>query len=580
MLSAGCGSSVTEKTTIAAVEDYTDSSYIIGADSLNANLGQSDLVILDPRSPADYAAGHIPGAINVSWKTFAEAPYTTRTNVLGPEALGPLFSAIGIDASKTVVVYADPKAGWGEDGRFVWMLRMAGVKKSKMLNGGYYHWKEVKGYDVTTTPTPAPTPASFSIAALDLSYSADTAMVQEFQNNPNAKIIDARTVEERMGPVPPLYSEAYTGYIPASTFIAFYSLFKEDGTLKSAADLTKMFTDSGVKKGDDIITYCTSGIRSAQMALVLRMLGFSKARNYNGSLRNWEAAGLPLVNYADKSFTVEVDWLSRKLKAGATDLLILDARPPADYAKGHIPGAVNVKWQDFSDVTSTTPGNPGWGAVLPPALLSAKLSAIGVTDSKTIVVYAGAPGGWGDDGRITWVLRMAGIAGARMLNGGFEFWKAQKYDISTWAVTPVASSYTVSSLDVSFLADMAYVSANLATPGVKIVDSRAGAEYQGATLYGEARGGHIPGAIRLPFDTVFNKVDYKGYATIKDMTDLDAVFSAAGLKKTDIIIVYCTAGIRSAHMTLALRMAGYSKAINYAGSFYEWAGNPSMPVEK
>jgi thiosulfate/3-mercaptopyruvate sulfurtransferase len=34
--------------------------------------------------------------------------------------------------------------GWGEDGCILWMLKIAGVKDAKMLDGGYAAWEKAK----------------------------------------------------------------------------------------------------------------------------------------------------------------------------------------------------------------------------------------------------------------------------------------------------------------------------------------------------------------------------------------------------------------------------------------------------
>ena len=41
------------------------------------------------------------------------------------------------------------------------------------------------------------------------------------------------------------------------------------------------------KKDDEIVTYCTAGIRSAHMQIVLDMLGYKDAKNYDQSFNAW-----------------------------------------------------------------------------------------------------------------------------------------------------------------------------------------------------------------------------------------------------------------------------------------------------
>ncbi|MBW9157203.1 sulfurtransferase [Clostridium sp. FP2] len=276
------------------------------------------------------------------------------------------------------------------------------------------------------------------------------------------------------------------------------------------------------------------------------------------------------ATYADGSYITDAKWLSQNLKN--KDILILDARSDKDYAKGHIPGAINVAWQGFSNMEGK-PGDKGWGVVLSDDKLSEKLSAIGVDKTKTIVIYADNKSGWGEDGRFVWMLKMAGIENAKMLNGGFNFWESSKYEVSKEVTAPVASKFKVENSNKAGTINTEELAAKLGK--VKILDSREKDEYNGAVKFGEARGGHIPGAINLTFNSLF-----KEDKTFKSAGEIEAIFKAAGLNKEDEIVTYCTAGIRSAHLALALRMMGYNNVKNYDESFYTWAKDASLKVEK
>ena len=71
--------------------------------------------------------------------------------------------------------------------------------------------------------------------------------------------------------------------------IAHKTMFNKDNTIKSADELKEMFTSAGLSPEDEIVTYCTAGIRSAHMALVMQMVGFHKARNYDATFYEWAA---------------------------------------------------------------------------------------------------------------------------------------------------------------------------------------------------------------------------------------------------------------------------------------------------
>src|SRR5512137_438712 len=158
MLTAGCGSSVSDKTSEVSV--YSDTTLVTDAATLKASLGKAGTVVIDARSASAYNSGHIPGSMNAIWQSFATvgtgAPGDANWGVLkSPAEIGAALGNLGIDASTEVTVYADAPNGWGEDGRILWMLRMAGVTNSKLLNGGVTGW-QAAGNGLTTAASPAP----------------------------------------------------------------------------------------------------------------------------------------------------------------------------------------------------------------------------------------------------------------------------------------------------------------------------------------------------------------------------------------------------------------------------------------
>jgi thiosulfate/3-mercaptopyruvate sulfurtransferase len=252
-------------------------------------------------------------------------------------------------------------------------------------------------------------------------------------------------------------------------------------------------------------------------------------------------------------------------------VVVVDARSEKAYNKGHIPGAVSAPWQPFTHMAGK-PGDPGWGALLPKKELAGKIGALGIDGGKPLVVYADPPG-WGEDGRFVWMAMMAGIENVRILDGGIAAWKKAGGQTTREPASPPSLEMVINQWDDSLDATTDWIRAN--QNQIKIVDSRSPSEFNGATKYGESRGGHLPGAILISFDTLFEK---KGI--LKSPEELTRLFESAGLRPDDPIVTYCTAGIRSAHMALVLRMTGVKKARNYDASFYEWAGMKDLPLEK
>lgn len=252
------------------------------------------------------------------------------------------------------------------------------------------------------------------------------------------------------------------------------------------------------------------------------------------------------------------------------NLIILDARGEDAYNGGHIEGALMTSWQSLStmDVEFAT---ATWGSVTNTEALSTGLSALGIKDSSTIVVYADTEKGWGEEGRLYWTLKMAGLENVKMLDGGINVWNDLGYGLTTEASVATASDFAISSLEMSQTIDTQALNASLFD--YKVIDTRDLDEYEGAVKFGEARGGHIPGAIHLGYKAMMNDD-----GALKSDAELLSLFENAGITKEDTVVAYCTAGIRSAYVVSILDMLGYENVMNYDESFYVWANTPDMKL--
>ncbi|MDM0447749.1 sulfurtransferase [Clostridium perfringens] len=286
-------------------------------------------------------------------------------------------------------------------------------------------------------------------------------------------------------------------------------------------------------------------------AIGMAFVGCS-GKNSNAAKGTTESKGY------NNDYFVTANWLADNLEN--KNIVILDARSEKAYNKEHIPGAINVAWQSLANMKGKA-GDKGWGVALNKEELSKKLEALGIDKNTEVITYANKDG-WGEDGRLTWELKTAGI-NSKMLDGGFDIWS--KEGRVTTKDVPVVVSKTLNIEQIN--SNTTVTTKNLYENMSKytIVDARAKDEYDGATKFGEAVGGHIKGAISLPFNEVYNED-----GTIKSEKELNEIFKKAGLTKEQEIVTYCTAGIRSAHLALILNMLGYN-AKNYDASYYEWA---------
>jgi thiosulfate/3-mercaptopyruvate sulfurtransferase len=78
------------------------------------------------------------------------------------------------------------------------------------------------------------------------------------------------------------------GHIPSAVHIEWTNTI--DSTtkqFKAAPLLHEMFQQTGVAPNKEVITYCQGGIRAAHSLFSLRLLGYDKVRNYDGSWAEW-----------------------------------------------------------------------------------------------------------------------------------------------------------------------------------------------------------------------------------------------------------------------------------------------------
>lgn len=242
----------------------------------------------------------------------------------------------------------------------------------------------------------------------------------------------------------------------------------------------------------------------------------------------------------------------------ANGAIVLDTRDPSLKDEQPLANAQPVVWQDF-----TNPDLPDKGKLLSDdAALNEKLQKLGISGDKPVISIADTAKGWGEDGRITWMLRTLGHKKAYLVDGGIAALTANG-DPKIQAVGAVGD-FTVSRSKDFEITKEELVS-RLGADNLVILDTREPREYAGETPYGESRGGHVPGAKHIFYKDL---VGADGHILPADQ--LKARLKELGVKEDTEVVSYCTGGIRSGFVTAVLNNAGV-KARNYAGSMWEWS---------
>ncbi|MBD0418156.1 sulfurtransferase [Streptomyces sp. TRM S81-3] len=260
---------------------------------------------------------------------------------------------------------------------------------------------------------------------------------------------------------------------------------------------------------------------------------------------------------ANPPVLLDVRWqLSMAKAAGAPSF---DGR--AEYAAGHIPGAVFV---DLDRELASAPGGGGRHPLPDIAEFGAAMRRAGVSSGRPVVVYDGGQG-WAA-ARAWWLLRWTGHPDVRVLDGGLPHWEGP---LSTDLPAPAPGDFVPASGAAGLLdADAA---AALARSGV-LLDARAGERYRGEVEPIDPVGGHIPGALSAP--TTDNVAADGRFLPAEE---LRARFKTLGAADGSEVGVYCGSGVSAAHEVLALAVAGIPAAL-YVGSWSEWSSDPQRPV--
>ena len=279
--------------------EYAHPEALVSTDWVAAHLNDPKIRIVESNEDVLlYSTGHIPGAVHIDWRS--DLQDDTIRDYISPEEFAAVASKNGITPETTVVFYGDKSNWWATYA--LWAFRLFGHENVKVLNGGRDKWI-AEGRDLTRLK-PAITPTNYPVPAQRLDQEIRAFYDDTLAHSKNQRpLIDVRSPGEFKGDIThmPEYPQEGVlrgGHIPGAASIPWKTAANDDGTFKSAAELTKIYTEGvGLKSDDDIIAYCRIGERSSHTWFVLTyLLGYEKVRNYDGSWTEWgNRVGSPIV---------------------------------------------------------------------------------------------------------------------------------------------------------------------------------------------------------------------------------------------------------------------------------------------
>jgi len=276
-------SAIGEDHAMQAAPDRPSGRPLVDADELAGLMDAADCTVLDvryqmggPSGPAEYAAGHVPGAAYVDMDTaLAGTP--------GPRGRHPLpevavfeeaMRAAGVSDGRPVVVY-DDWAGRAA-ARCWWLLRWAGHVDVRVLDGGLAAWVSC-GHPTSTEPVTPPLgdftarPGQLCVLEAD-----DVLTFAE-----SHLLVDARAPERFRGETEPV--DPVAGHIPGAVNVPTGANLREDGRFRPADELAEIYAAA---RDDGVAAYCGSGVTAAHDILAMAVAGID-ATLYPGSWSEW-----------------------------------------------------------------------------------------------------------------------------------------------------------------------------------------------------------------------------------------------------------------------------------------------------
>jgi thiosulfate/3-mercaptopyruvate sulfurtransferase len=271
--------------------------------------------------------------------------------------------------------------------------------------------------------------------------------------------------------------------------------------------------------------------------------------------------------YARPELLVETSWLDEHIVD--PDVVIVDLRPFEQYSQGHIPGAFHLDDEKLVKRDGAPPYVPS------AAEFKAVMESIGV-DSASRVIAVDDVGGKSAS-RLWWALGYFGHDRVSLLNGGHAKWEGEGRAVTIDPPFARQASFEPRPREDRAASAEQVRDFKKKNPAGVLLDARSTGEFTGEKKRSR-RGGHIPGAVNIPWESNLTQKD--GFHVFKPADQLAGAFTKAGIGKDTPVVSYCQEGRRATHHLFALALIGYrDDGANYVGSWGEWGNRDDLPAE-
>ena len=280
-----------------------------------------------------------------------------------------------------------------------------------------------------------------------------------------------------------------------------------------------------------------------------------------------------MADYANPDVLVSTDWVEEHIDD--PDIVIVESDEDLLlYEIGHIRNSVKFDWQtELQDQLVRD--------YVSRENFETLLSEKGVSNDHAVVFYGDRSNWWAC--YAFWTFKVLGHEKCLIMDGGRQKWADEGREFVKDVPQRPKTDYKVSAIDESIRAFRNEVMEHM-TSSRPLVDVRSPKEYSGELLHMEAypqegalRGGHIPGAVNVPWATAANED-----GTFRSADELVDIYEKGqGLSKDQDVIAYCRIGERSSHTWFVLTyLLGFENVKNYDGSWTEWGNLVRAPIAR
>lgn len=264
--------------------------------ALNAELAAQ---IIDIRSPEEYNAGHIPGALSAPYGQW-RGPANNPGQLADDAYFEKLVRSLGITGQQPIIVYSSgvDETDFGAAARVYWTLKYLGLSDLSILNGGFQQWQQAQ-QSIATAATAIQTSQIKVHSNPKLAIFQDELLDKITQQNSNYQLLDAR---------PPIFYQGQVkaptastgGTIATAQNTPFGQWFNTNDTrIRPTAEIKQLVHEQGLDQAQETVSFCNTGHWAATNWFVLSELaGLKDVRLYPASLAEWTQAqvSLPMEN--------------------------------------------------------------------------------------------------------------------------------------------------------------------------------------------------------------------------------------------------------------------------------------------